>query len=330
MQVLVPAMYAMLMMALPSFSPTDPPPSRPVPLQPAEEPVPVLFERDWQDRMTIPVSMGDEVYRFMVDTGAEHSAISAELAVKMGLEDGIQYRVISFGGERLVPSVTVDELTFSNRELSAVPLLAFKEAALGSDGIIGIDQLDRQLVRFDFEAGEMELRPSPKRAPRDRKAVGVLLKERDGRLIVSEAEYDHRRLNVVLDTGSSITIGNQALRERISDEEFSKFLYLNMLTVTGDLVPIRYGQIENVKIGSMQFDTFPVAFALNQPFDRLGMTDRPALILGMDVLRSFGTLTIDFGRRTAVFTAREGEPLRPRDYWAIGTVVREGTPKGRL
>ncbi|MBB3763943.1 aspartyl protease family protein [Sphingomicrobium lutaoense] len=329
MHMLAPALMATLMLALPSYSPTTPPPSRAGPLDLAEEQVPVLFERDRQERMTVPVTMGERELRFMVDTGAEHSAISAELASEMGLERGQPHRVISFAGERIVPSVTVDDLTFSDRQLSSVALLAFRKAALGSDGIIGIDRLDGQMVRFDFEAGQMQLMPSPKRKARDRKAMGVILKERDGRMIISEAEYGRRKLGVVIDTGSSITIGNQALRERISEREFAEFLHLNMLTVTGDLVPIRYGQIENVRIGKMQFDTFPVAFALNEPFDRLGMSKRPAIILGMDVLRSFGSLTIDFGRRTALFTARKGDPLQPRDYWSIG-VVRQGSPKGRL
>ncbi|MBW8911971.1 MAG: hypothetical protein JF564_08835 [Sphingomonas sp.] len=41
----------------------------------------------------------------------------------------------------------------------------------------------------------------------------------------------------------------------------------------------------------------PVAFADAEPFRHFGMTDRPALLLGMDVLRQFRLVRIDFPNR---------------------------------
>lgn len=293
----------------------------------------VLFERDPQDRMTIPVKVGgvDEELRFLVDTGAEHSAISVELAQELALEQAPARRVVSFGGERVIPAVTVASMSFSDQEIEDVSALTLSRGALGSDGLIGIDQLALQLVTFDFENGEMQMRPSPYRSKRERRGtISVDLRERQGRLVVSEAMLGSKRIDVILDTGSSITIGNAALARRLGTEELSEFLNLQMLTVTGDLVQIRYGEMKDVRIGSMKFDTLPVAFAEAEPFERLGFSDRPAIILGMDVLRSFGTMTIDFRRREARFTAREGDALQPRDYWGIGSVTRQGTPRGRL
>ena len=299
----------------------------------AQDTLLVLFERDPQDRMTVPVKVGgtDEELRFLVDTGAEHSAISVELAQQLALEQAPARRVVSFGGERVIPAVRVDSMSFSDQEVEDVNALTLSRGALGSDGLIGIDQLALQLVTFDFENGEMQLRPSPYRSKRERRdAVSVDLKEKQGRLVVGHAKLGSRRIDMILDTGSSITIGNAALARTLGADDLADFLDLQMLTVTGDLVQIRYGEIEDVRIGSMKFDTLPVAFAEAEPFDRLGFTKRPAIILGMDVLRSFGTMTIDFRRREAKFTAREGKALQPRDYWGIGSVSRQGTPRGRL
>jgi hypothetical protein len=41
----------------------------------------------------------------------------------------------------------------------------------------------------------------------------------------------------------------------------------------------------------------PVAFADVPPFARFGLTDRPALMLGMDALRAFRRVEIDFPDR---------------------------------
>lgn len=312
-------------------APTPPPQATAVGNE--NENVLVLFERDPQDRMTIPVKVGgvDQELQFLVDTGAEHSAISVELAQQLALEQAPSRRVVSFGGERIVPAVHVGRLSFSDQELEDVRALTLSRGALGSDGLIGIDQLALQLVTFDFENGAMRLRPSPYRAKRERRgSVAIDLKEKKGRLVVGEATVGGKRIDMILDTGSSITIGNAALADYLGAQTLGEFLDLQMLTVTGDLVKIRYGEMEKVSIGAMRFETLPVAFAEAEPFERLGMTKRPAVILGMDVLRSFGTMTIDFRRREARFTAREGKALQPRDYWGLSSVRTQGTPRGRL
>ena len=46
----------------------------------------VRFKTDLDNRMTVPVKLsGSGPYRFLVDTGADRTAISRELAVKLGL-----------------------------------------------------------------------------------------------------------------------------------------------------------------------------------------------------------------------------------------------------
>src|SRR5688500_6043122 len=59
-----------------------------------ETPLPVAddvlsFVPDAQERMTVPVSIsGRGPFRFLVDTGAERTVISAELARQLGLGSG--------------------------------------------------------------------------------------------------------------------------------------------------------------------------------------------------------------------------------------------------
>jgi hypothetical protein len=44
-----------------------------------------------------------------------------------------------------------------------------------------------------------------------------------------------------------------------------------------------------------------VAFADVHPFRKLGLTDRPALLLGMDAMQAFDQVSIDFANRRVRF-----------------------------
>jgi hypothetical protein len=46
----------------------------------------------------------------------------------------------------------------------------------------------------------------------------------------------------------------------------------------------------------------PLAFAHLHTFDKFGLIEQPALLLGMDVLSQCERVTVDFKRREATFT----------------------------
>ncbi len=84
---------------------------------------------------------------------------------------------------------------------------------MGADGIVGVDLLRSQRVQFDFEKQTMSIVPSE--APDFAKEPGTIVvraKRKNGRLVVTDATANGERLTVVLDTGSQVSIGNEALR----------------------------------------------------------------------------------------------------------------------
>ena len=54
-------------------------------------------------------------------------------------------------------------------------------------------------------------------------------------------------------------------------------------------------------IGGVDLNYLPVAFSDVPPFRRLGMADRPALFLGMDAMKLFRQVSIDFPNREVRF-----------------------------
>ena len=135
-------------------------------------------------------------------------------------------------------------------------------------------------------------RKSQRRAAPDE--IVVRARSLYGQLVVTDAYYGSIRVRVILDTGTPITMGNMALKRRVQHGTMKS---IAVMGVTGETMQVDYTQIGAVKIGSIGFDNLPVAFADAAPFAQFGLADKPALLLGMDALRLFRRVDIDFPNR---------------------------------
>lgn len=262
-------------------------------------------------RLTVPVAVGAKgPYNFIIDTGAERTSVSRELAGTLQLTAGQPIRVTTMTGTSQVGTVIVPELAIESigvRHTITAP--AFSQGHLGAAGLLGIDTLQTNMVTIDFEAGNMMVRKStPRRRSysRDPNEIVVTAKSKFGQLIVTDASVGDTRIQVVLDTGSQVTLGNSALRNRVS-RQMSVPRPIELIGVTGERVAAKYTLVQKMKIGNVEFEGLPVAFADVAPFRKFGLEKRPALLLGMDALRSFRRVEIDFPNRQVRFhMARAG------------------------
>src|SRR3546814_7898150 len=145
-----------------------------------------------------------------------------------------------------------------------------------------------------FDRREMTVRPMSKRSHEkpERNEIIVKAKNRYGQLIVTDAAYHGRRISVVVDTGSPITIGNLALRRRLSVKP-TQIGMVKIMSVTGDILTADYLEIDRLTIGDVGFSHVPIAFANVTPFKRFDLLDEPALLPGMDTLRLLRNVDID-------------------------------------
>lgn len=256
-------------------------------------------------RLTVPVAIGSSgPYKFIIDTGAERSVVSRELAQILRLAPGRPVSLTSMTGVSRVGTVIVPDLairTIGKPHRVVAPALAARH--LGAAGLLGIDTLKDHQVSIDFEALKMAVQPSSKRNKRTRRSpdeIVVTGKSLFGQLIVTDAFYGSTRIRVVLDTGSAVTMGNSALRKRIG-RRAARAEPLELTSVTGETTLAAYTTIPDVTVGRVQFGELPVAFADVEPFRRFGLTKHPALLLGMDALRGFRRVDIDFPNRQVRF-----------------------------
>ncbi|MEJ7777211.1 MAG: hypothetical protein WKF52_07510 [Sphingomicrobium sp.] len=74
--------------------------------------------------------------------------------------------------------------------------------------------------------------------------------------------------------------------------------------MTGEVIWADYAAVSHLSIGGIEIRNMPIAFARFAPFTQLGFTDEPALLLGMNALRKFDQVSIDFDRQQVRFTNR--------------------------
>lgn len=290
------ALFALLCLA------QAPPPGRPDELPP-EPPVATLSYLPRGDRMTVPVTVaGQPGFRFVVDTGAQRSVLAREVAAKLELSPGRPVRLISMSGINTVPTARVPVLAagpLGGHSLEA-PLLA--AADLDADGMLGVDALQGYALNIDFGKRTMAVRrANARRTPitSGEYEVVVVAKSRFGQLVVTDAFYRGQRVRVVIDTGSAASMGNEALRKLVTKRQ--TVTPVRMRDVVGAWVDADYTQIESVSIGEVVFQNLPIAFAEVQPFRSFALTDRPAILLGMDALSLFHRVDIDFANRRIRF-----------------------------
>ncbi len=284
---------------------------------------------DRSERMTIPVSIGGRgPYDFIVDTGSERTVVSQELARELGLGPGRTTTVHSMTETSRVSTVLIPSLEVGARRLSDIHAPALSRQHLGAVGMLGVDSLQSHRVDFDFVRAQMTI--SPSRRPEEQfEGNTIVIRGRSllGRLVLADASVDGERVRVVIDTGAQVTIGNSALRRRLERRgRLMATFPVSLLSVTGAYFTADAGVARHIQIGGMHITNMPIAFTDAHPFRRLGLDDRPALLLGMDALRLFDRVSVDFANRRVRFQLPESSHLNAPVRMAGAEIPRRIAP----
>lgn len=260
----------------------------------------IAFKNDSNQRMTVPVRLsGAGPFRFMVDTGADRTAISRQLAERLRLPGGASASLHSIAGVSTVSTALLNELQLSRRSVRVVDAPVLESEHMGADGILGVDSLKSQRIQFDFENNLMSIVPSAA-AQRDdgEDAIVITASRSQGRLIFTDARINGRPVTVVLDTGSQISIGNQALRDALTGRKAAQTVEkIELSSVTGEKLSGDYTLVRELELGGVSLRQLAVVFADAHTFRKLHLDKRPALLLGMNAMRAFKRVSIDFANR---------------------------------
>jgi predicted aspartyl protease len=274
-------------------SPADP---RTPPGDPASTAVKL---REIDTRMTVPVLIdGKGPFRFIVDSGATRTVISSRLAAQLGLPSAGMVPLHSVGGESAVPAVRIASLYVGALPAKEIVAPVLDEADLGGAGILGIDTLAHKKVVIDLVHARMSVEPADRRvehaAPGE---IVVTARSRFGQLVLADAEVAGQHVHAVVDTGSMVSIGNLALQDRLVRRARAAPIYATITDVTGRKIVAATAPLGDLRLGTVHLQNVVVAFDDAHAFERFGLARKPAMLLGMDVMRAFARVSIDFDRR---------------------------------
>lgn len=277
----------------------------------------VRFKDDGAERMTVPVVLsGQGPYRFLVDTGADRTALSTEVADRLKLVRGQSARLHSVAGMQEVATADIPSLQLTSKAIRVANAPLLSEFHMGADGILGVDSLKAQRVMFDFKNQTMSVVPSAQKLlpiDKDPDTIVVTAKQRNGRLVLTKARVDDHNVSVILDTGSQVTIGNLALRSRLlrgNRNALERMGKVQLRSVTGDNILGEYMVIKKLEIGGATITGLAVVFADAHTFKQLKLDKGPAMLLGMNAMRVFDRVSIDFANRKLRLMLPEHSSLR--------------------
>ncbi len=278
-------------------------------------------------RMTVEVLVnGQGPYRFVVDSGADSTVVGTRVARALKLPLGTPATLNGMTASARVDRVLIDELSLGSGIVRNLEAPVLREIDLGGDGMLGIDALVGQRLMMDFEKKLIKVEDASLPPPRMDGEIIVTARRRRGQLILTEVKAAGLALEAVVDTGSEITIGNLALRDKLIRNNRKKFETVAVTGVTGVTVDLEMAIIRELKLGSVTLQNVPMAFADVPPFAVFRLDRQPALLLGTDVLDTFRRISLDFKSRKVRFQLRKCGPTGVTLRTAtVGIVTRLST-----
>jgi predicted aspartyl protease len=285
---------------------------------PSDEPL--LFvdaSLDDDKRMTIEVMINAQgPFRFVVDTGAGRSVLTPDLVQQLALPPGPEMIIHGIAGSVVSPTARVDVLKAGEARLVGGVLPVLPRERVGADGLLGVDILDGRNVLMDFKKNQLQIRRSQNFSEITRRSgeVAIDAGHRFGRLTLAGTRIGGARATAFIDSGGGVSIGNMALaraiaarRRRVSD----LVRPARLLTADGEVQLGEFRIVPSIVMGALQLTNVPMAFADVHIFDVWSLTQQPAALLGVDVLRLFARVELDYGDDRVLFRIGQGG-LAPR------------------
>lgn len=246
---------------------------------------------------------------FVLDTGAGRTVIADDLARAWNLPVRPPVLVHGLTAAEVAPTVHIARLSVGGRRIPDLQAPVFPRSVLAADGLIGLDVLGRFRLDLNVSARRVQMTPS---GP-DVVAVGsaghtatrLPTQERPARhgrfgVLILPGVAEGRSIDVFVDTGAQYSIGNLALLRSVGGDPAS-LERVTVYGVTGQIMAAASGQLRDLRLGTQRLGPTPLLFADLHAFRVLGLVERPALLIGADLLYRFREVTLDFGRASMAF-----------------------------
>jgi predicted aspartyl protease len=263
--------------------------------------------RDHIGRVVIQTMVnGQGPFRFIVDTGATHSTITPDLVRALGLKPADASTVVVNGvtGTTQVSAVMLDKLQTGDLIMDGllVPVV-WAPIMAGADGIFGAAGLTEKSLSVDFQRNRVEISGGVQATVRT-DALRIHATRLTHGLMVLGVQVGSVHALAVIDTGSERTLGNLALRDALNARRRPGTV-AEVTSVYGATAQVEPGEIwraPTIIIDSLRINDVKVIYGDFHIFKVWEMQEKPAMVIGMDVLGTVGSLGIDFKNQYVYLT----------------------------
>ncbi|HWW20532.1 MAG TPA: retropepsin-like aspartic protease [Steroidobacteraceae bacterium] len=263
--------------------------------------------RDRIGRIWAPVYInGKGPFRLVLDSGANHSGITEQVAVILGLPSDSSQQVMLRGvtGSAAVPTVRVNSFVVGDVQEGAERLPIVTDALGGAEGVLGTDGMQNRRIYIDFRHDLISITRS-RSEHADAGYRVIPFETMRGNLVVVDATVGGIHTKAIIDTGGQVTIANTALRqalERRKSQLLGRAIHIEGVTTDiqdADEIntpPLRIGGVDEGVASVIEIRFRDISFGDMRIFEHWRLTDEPAMLVGMDALGLLDTLIIDYRR----------------------------------
>ena len=270
----------------------------------------VAYRTNFGERLTASLYLnGQGPFEFLIDTASTRTILYEHVRARIGIAPSGTQEITVHGvtGTAISPPYPIAELKIGGARIENLTVAVLQDPSASAqepDGVLGIDVLARFVVQIDHATEHLQLY-EPESAPRENFAEwpsARLTPERPGSATSDLWFFDTRfafaHIKSLLDLGSGITILNwPAARLLVRTEDLPSRSSDKVRDALGKSTPAFLLVGMNVRIGGRGWEKQSALVADTRIFDLLGLAQRPAAIIGTDVLAR-QSIVIDFpGRR---------------------------------
>jgi predicted aspartyl protease len=264
---------------------------------------PIVTLQTWVDLYGRPTASvlinGRGPFKFIVDTGSNTSVLSTRIARTLELTPLPDKLVHGVTGTMIAQFARIARIETGrsvSRDLSVAILDAPAFESL--DGILGMDMFKDRRIRFNFTRKTVEFENLARRS--SVLPVRVSVRLRQGLLIEAEGRIGRVKARCILDTGCDTTIINNALLDAIRSPAVLRrrnAVPPQIIGVTNQELGGLWVNLPEINLIGLKVRRLTAVAADAPVFDLWGLSQTPAVLVGMDILTQVETLIIDYGRR---------------------------------
>jgi len=269
---------------------------------------PIAAATDAASHLKVAVRIdGNGPYHFVIDTGADRTVLATEVADELGLFHGEKAKLQGVVRAVFADTVSIRTLSFGSITCRHLAVPTLSRSLLDADGYLGLDCLDGHRVTFDFKNHVLQVSEPRARFSANwtrENEARIRASGSSGHLQALDCMVDGIPATAFVDSGAEVSAANAPLLAALArrNPAFGEIGTIRLIDITGGEILGKVAMVNKIQLtAALTFIDCPLVIADFLVFDVWGLRQRPALLIGMNLLRQFGRVSIDYGLKELRF-----------------------------